>query len=469
MEQNVKNRVAVALWIDDADVIVDRSEEALSYLLDMLDRLGIRATFKLSGEKIRKLAEHNRQDIIKRLRMHEVSFHSESHSKHPIVIEYTESLSFRDGAREFERREICGFKSLQKNLETQIISYGQPGDAWCAEAFPVLLKHGMDVNLDEHFMIDIKKQAFEFGGVINFNRLSRIMRYDYHNEEDLKRATDYYDQAIAEDRGYKYPEKVKLVSVYYHPSEFFTAEYMADYYNYVGGKNNCYDENGNFTGYIVGPLYSESVEHQYIDRVGKYLQHMIDSGARFVTCRDLRNLVVRRDRFIEKSDIENIALSLARGEIGFYDIAGEYVSASECFTLVYQYLTNKVLSPFLVYGPECREISCIKNGAPVTKTQISAAMSEFDFVLGFPQLKSSYRVGEHVLSPLDLLATAAYLIANNVSECIPVKGELISEKYVDLDGDSNWDGRWLYSANFKVPNTYEKTKLQCWTLKPLRF
>ena len=459
--------LAVALWIDDADYIDDRSEEALEYFLSMLDRLGIRATFKIVGEKARTLHRHGRDDIIRALCRHDLCYHSDLHSYHPTVTEYTEPLTFHDGAAEFEKREIGGLHDLREIFGREIVGYGQPGESFTPDAFPVLRKYGADVNLDDHFILDVDGMAFSYCGVLNFNHVRRILRYDYRDPNGMEIAKQTFDALAAEEGGRDYPENVRLFSVFYHPSEFFSSEYLGDYYNFRGGKNHAYDGDGKFLGYTLPPSWDREIEHRNMENVGAFLKYMQEQGASFVTATDLRTMQIRRNRFITKQDIEALATSYAGGNITFFDIGGEYVSASEGFLLLSQYLSGKQPHPYLIYGPEMRAASVIPDAAVVTREQVTSAMAEQDSIMGYPQLKSLYRVGDCSLTPLDLCATAAYLIANQLDVCHPISGNPLFERHVYHH--SNWSNRWLFGDDFYVPNTYEKTRLQCWTLKPIRY
>ena len=336
-----------------------------------------------------------------------------------------------------------------------------------ATVSPEPRKYGADVNLDDHFILNVDGMAFSYGGVLNFNRVGRIMRYDYRSPSGMEEAKQTVEELANTAYGRDYPEKVRLFSVFYHPSEFFSSEALGDYYNFRGGKNLAYDEDGQFKGYTLPPAWGREKEHENIERVGEFLQYLSDKGASFVTASDLRRMQIRRNGFIGKQDAQALAAAYADGNISFSDIGGEYVSASEGFALLSQYLLGKPLHPYLIYGPEKREPSVIPDHAAVTCEDVSAAMAEHDMIMGYPQLQSLYRVGDCMLSPTDLLATAAYLIKSGKSSCMPVRGTNLFERHVC--GSDDWSGRWLFGEDFHVPNTYEKTRLQCWTLKPVRY
>ena len=118
--------------------------------------------------------------------------------------------------------------AMRRIFGKELVGYGQPGEAWIPDVFPVLKQQGADVNLDDHFILDIDGMAFSYGGVLNFNHVRRILRYDYHNEAGLDDANREFDRLAEQDFGRDYPEEVRLFSVFYHPSEFFSAEFLGD-------------------------------------------------------------------------------------------------------------------------------------------------------------------------------------------------------------------------------------------------
>ena len=66
--------VYVTLWFDTEDYILPQSDDAALRLAEMLTRLGIKATFKVVGEKARVLEQRKRTDVIAALKKHEIGF-----------------------------------------------------------------------------------------------------------------------------------------------------------------------------------------------------------------------------------------------------------------------------------------------------------------------------------------------------------------------------------------------------------
>src|SRR5205814_3099375 len=101
-------KVYVILWFDTEDYILPASDDAALHVADWLSREGIRATFKVVGEKARTLERRGRQDVIDALKKHEIGFHANWHSTQPSPAMYLSTLGWDEGVAEFERREGRG-------------------------------------------------------------------------------------------------------------------------------------------------------------------------------------------------------------------------------------------------------------------------------------------------------------------------------------------------------------------------
>ena len=60
--------ISVFFWFDVEDYITPESDVALGRLVDIFDRHGLKATFKMVAEKVRGLERRGHQDIIDKLR-----------------------------------------------------------------------------------------------------------------------------------------------------------------------------------------------------------------------------------------------------------------------------------------------------------------------------------------------------------------------------------------------------------------
>src|SRR3954470_6660808 len=141
--------VYVVLWFDTEDYIEPASDDAALRIAKDLTAEGVKATFKVVGEKARVLESRGRRDVIAALSRHGIGYHSNYHSVHPTPAEYLVRLGYLEGAEEFERREGPGLADVKRIFGKQPVCYGQPGSSWGPQSNPALRKLGVPVYLDE--------------------------------------------------------------------------------------------------------------------------------------------------------------------------------------------------------------------------------------------------------------------------------------------------------------------------------
>ena len=108
----------------------------------MLTSLGVKATFKVVGEKARVLEQRGRTDVIEALGKHDIGYHSNLHSQQPTPAVYLQHAGWDDGIEEFLRREAQGAKDVERIFGVAPICYGQPGSSWAPQAYPALRRDG---------------------------------------------------------------------------------------------------------------------------------------------------------------------------------------------------------------------------------------------------------------------------------------------------------------------------------------
>src|SRR5271169_936403 len=106
--------VYVVLWFDTEDYIEPAADDAVLHIARDLTGLGVRATFKVVGEKARVLEQRGRWDVVRALALHDIGYHSNFHSIPPAPSVYLRDLGFVEGAAEFERRERAGALDVQR-------------------------------------------------------------------------------------------------------------------------------------------------------------------------------------------------------------------------------------------------------------------------------------------------------------------------------------------------------------------
>ena len=148
-QESPRGKLYVVLWFDTEDYILPQSDDAAKRVAAYLTSQGVRATFKVVGEKGRTLERRGRSDVIGALREHEIGYHSNTHSQHPTVAEYESALGWEEGVEEFTRRERPGFDDLKRIFGQTPTCYGQPGNSWAPQSYGALEKWGVRIYLDE--------------------------------------------------------------------------------------------------------------------------------------------------------------------------------------------------------------------------------------------------------------------------------------------------------------------------------
>jgi len=93
-------QVHVLFWFDVEDCTVTHSDDAAKRLALILERHGVRGTFKVVGQKARMLEQRIRYDVIDALERHDIGFHSNWHGLRPQIAEYLGPLDWEEGVAE---------------------------------------------------------------------------------------------------------------------------------------------------------------------------------------------------------------------------------------------------------------------------------------------------------------------------------------------------------------------------------
>lgn len=445
--------IKVLLWFDVEDFITPEADDALGQLLTMLDSLGIKSTLKLVTEKARALKRRGREDVFELMRKHEIGYHTEKHSVHPVTTEYLNGMSFAAGAKEFEAREQQAFLELQELTGQGLTTYGQPGAAWASQTYPVLRKWGVQTYLDWHDIIDMNGSAYWYGGLLNWINLWANPRV-WLKEDDLAPAKRRYDDIVTGER------ECQLISIYYHPCEFSCEEFW-DAVNFSNGIN---PPDGK---YRPARTCTPETMRRRVEILKEFLEHTLTyKNTAYITASEALKLEKSRPAALCTAKLREICAAVQTGATYYCD--GTYtLSASELLNLMGKYVCGRHLTGDLYYGPQHTAASRICS--PVTLTQLGrAVLQQSDAVLGYPQLPALYRVGENELTPEDVFVTMAAAIAAGVGEQeeIAVKtGALLCAAHVNEHAE--WGKGWpIFARDLRVENTIANAKLQTWTLKP---
>jgi hypothetical protein len=439
--------VYVALWFDTEDYLEPAADDAALRIANDLTAAGVRATFKIVGEKARVLESRGRRDVVQALSKHDIGYHSNWHSVHPAPAEYLVHLGYLEGAGEFERREGPGVTDIKRVFGRQPACYGQPGNSWGPQTNLALRRLGVPVYLDEGQQVGLREQPFWYGGILYvFQMGQNQFRADLNTGVDDPVANQRFDQAAkrlsAAGGG--------VISIYYHPTEFVTSEFW-DAVNFKHGANP------DRSAWVRPHRRTAKDSERCFGVLKRFVEHMkANSNVRFVTATDLPRIY--ESPSVRASNRKAVAESLARG-ITFAKIQGQMLSPADMLLI----LLN--LEPAVVDGPTTRGTTTYAS-ASIPASAFGRTMADVaDFVRRNHRLPNEAFVGADTLSLPDFAATLAGSVLDRGKEVRLRRGELQFESYFATDPHKPFD--WIiHPEGFDGGHLLDLGRLQGWTLKP---
>ncbi|HLY16978.1 MAG TPA: hypothetical protein VKR61_07120 [Bryobacteraceae bacterium] len=440
--------VYVVLWFDTEDYLEPSADDAALRIARDLTSLGVRATFKVVGEKARVLEQRGRRDVLQALALQDIGYHSNFHSVQPTPALYLRDLGFLEGAAEFERREGPGARDLARIFGVRPSCYGQPGSSWAPQTMAALRSMGIPMYLDEGSHVGVGEQPFWYGGLLHVYNMGRFqLRAPLDGGEPLSKACERFDHAAAElaVRG------GGVISIYYHPTEFVTTEFW-DAVNFARGANP------ERAGWVRPHRRSEAESERCYGILHGYVTHARDiPGVRFVTARELQQLYGNPSP--PQLSRAKIAAHMSARQT-FLETDEGVLSAADML------LALLGMQPGMVDGPATRLASTfLGDGVPRAAFEHAKA-DAVSFIAANKRLPAEVWIGSAALSIGDFAATLA--ADNGAAESVPVRrANLEFEKYFSNEPQKAFD--WLiHPADFRAPELLELARLQGWTLKPAR-
>lgn len=171
--KSIGNMAKIILTFDTEDFINDRSIKALYHILNLLNRYKLKGIFFITAHMAERISKYPK--VLDLLRVHEIGYHSSSHSVRPIIPEFTDVKSYNNAVKISLERETSHINPLTGEIETEgginvlkdlfsekeVISYRAPGLCWTPPHLEALKKLGIEFD----FSTDISDIPFYYKGI----------------------------------------------------------------------------------------------------------------------------------------------------------------------------------------------------------------------------------------------------------------------------------------------------------------
>jgi hypothetical protein len=464
-------KVYVILWFDTEDYLLPASDDAALRVANFLTAEGVRATFKVVGEKARTLERRKRSDVIAALKKHEIGYHSNWHSVQPSPALYLSQLGWDDGVREFDRREGPGRADVERVFGQAPTCYGQPGSSWGPQSYGAMRRWGMPVYLDAGSHVNLNDRPCWYAGVLNLYKLAHTLRADLHNPRTLPQAEERFMRArqdlLAEGGG--------VVSIFYHPCEFVHKEFW-DGVNFRKGANPPREQ------WKLPPARTAEETRSAYRVFDDYIRFIKRSpDVRFITASEAAKLYRdrARGRRFTQADLRAVAAAVG-DEVTFQPSKDYSLAAGEVLALLNDYVAGHAAG----HAPEQVELKATPDGptgrVPVLTSPVTTDASQFrrtsldvaDYLHKEGRVPTAVWLGSTPVPPEAYLCALArvaqgLLDGKPMPESVEVKpAKLTAARYVADDDPRKLWGWIIFPPGFRAPALMELAKKQSWSLKP---
>lgn len=471
-EVQKRGPVYVILWFDTEDYVLPQSDDSAKRIAEFMTSQGIHVTFKVVGEKARTLERRHREDVIKALDKHAIAYHSNYHSWRVSPAEFEQPLDWRDGVREFIRREQPGIESIRRIFGRMPTAYGQPGSSWCPESQPALRKMGIHVYLDDGAQVGLDGKPYWYGGILNIYDMKYIDSFrpddNWTNLPEVKANFRKAYDALSESGG-------GLISIYFHPCEFIHKEFW-DAVNFSNGAEPPR------SAWKLEPMKTPAEQARTFAFLKDFVKYMKTYPVHFVTAPETLKLYPDKAQKMpfSRADLAEIARNV-QPAVSFQVYKDYDLSASEVLWLLNTYVSRvikKAPSEFIELqgtplGPSNDATGILKTGSiKVPWYQFRWAVEDVQSALqSNMQVPTVVWIGGEPYSPASYLVALAHVAGDLLQgrqapkEVWVGPAKLAAAKFVASDSANVWD--WpIFRHGFNGNHLLDLARLQAWTLKP---
>lgn len=467
-----KPKVYVYLWFDIEDYVTRDADGLPIIAFEILDKHNVRPTCKIVAEKVRRLRENGRDDVISAISKYDVGYHLNTHSQHPTLYEYLADGDVLTGAKEFMARESEGFELVKQVFARTPSCFGHPGPIWTPHVYPALKEMGIPVYLDETGILNLNDQPYWYCGILNLNGANRnfiVFDFTFQNPngiKELKRKFKTIHARLSKNGG--------AVSLLFHLHTAINMKFW-DEVNFANGKNMERVE------YEEPPRQPEEVTQRAWKNFEELIQYISSfEDVEFITASDAAQLYRDPNEVtVGATELKLLAkhfgssasyLRIGRASLspaaGFYAVVKAIAQYADTGNLPEKIIVKEAMGPISLERSRGRRKMTTRDFLAAGKTVLDAIESE-----GF--LPASITVGDYAeLAPHDYLPTACKLLSTLISRESPpetiyrLKGRQPQVEHVSSANFTKACKWKVLPHNFKAPKILEQAKLQAWTLRP---
>jgi hypothetical protein len=453
--------IDLLFFFDSEDYETPASDEGELWWAEALSRHGSTGCFNLVAEEARALRDRGRSDVLAALARHEIGYHSNLHSAHPVHVEYLEGMGWDEGITAALEREAAGVADVRELTGQQPATYCKPGSNWAPQVLVAMTRLAIPTFCDAPFEW-APGYPLWYCGSLCLGAHTSFDRY-FDLEPDRRRSTMRKDFLALLDarRG-----TGGAVVMYTHPCRLMTAAFPD---NFTAGQNPPRST------WRPAPQRQRSQVVELMADFDDFLGWVArETDARPTTYRAVWERHYRRNLWLATDDLDEIFA-------GRFDIlnpretAGNWLSPAEQLGVLlwasawkaeHGKLPNRVpVRPLL--GPD-RRAAPTEPGEISTATLLEATREISYWAGQNHRVPSLVRVGDHLLGPGALLRALQEALKQS-SDTVPLRSgpELPTlasrDDFARLHFNKTWS---ILPPEFEAPGIIELAQLQTWSARP---
>ncbi|MBO5879590.1 MAG: hypothetical protein J6Q68_03465 [Clostridia bacterium] len=429
---------------DTEDYVNEHAAEGILRTANILKKANITGCYQIVSMLAEALTEWNRFDIIEELaKNHEIDYHSNRHSHHPTINEYTDISNYDLARRIFFDDESAGIYKVKTIFGVnKIPSACPPGNSTSYVARYAYADMGFGIYTGDQIF-----DAENHRPVFNANIVS--LRYYVYLEEmlfdaDKKAIEDFVEEISKKD----------TVVLSHHPQMAYLATFC-DLDNYHG--SNTPKEKWIKTACRT-PEETEKFYENY-----EYLVSLVKNDSRFnvITYKELYENLKEEKREITKETLLEVGAALS--ERFFPVTAPNSFCISDVFLACRALLLGKKKHVCKkVYGFLSEPYS-VKTETTVTKEELAMAAAGIYTDTFLPEYLFA---GDKKIGPADFIwATLAILSGESSYTIKPGMPKQIDLNEFPTLRDLSYKNSWIHSKTLEDNFLSERLRLQAWTIR----